>query len=69
MQSEVLVENKDGNVRVMAVEFGQEESYRIYIGFWRRLKQTVMKTSLFIARKGNGSIFQRHPAVLAICRK
>lgn len=69
MQSKVLVENKDRNIRVMAVEFGQEESYRIYIGFWHRFQQTVMKTALSIARKGNGSIFQRHPAVLAICRK
>lgn len=69
MQSEVFIGNNNRNNRVMTVEFGQVESYRIYIGFWRRFQQTVMKTASFITGNGKVSMFQHHLAVLAICRK
>ena len=43
MQSRLSIENDHGNIRVVAIEFGQEEPYRIPIGFWHRFLQTVTR--------------------------
>jgi hypothetical protein len=50
MQSGVSADNNSGNIRVMAIAFGQERPYRIYIGFWHRLTQTISRITLAITR-------------------
>jgi hypothetical protein len=58
MQSIILTERVNMDTRIVTVKFEEGESYRIQLGVWCRLQQTLKRAVLSIARNERVSAHQ-----------